>query len=146
MYPDDLFREFDRMFAELSLPLTSHARRGSFNPNADVYMTGGGSAILVVVELAGVHRDNIKLVVEGRTLYLAGVRTSFAPGREDVLQKEIEYGYFFKKIPLPTPVAVEDARADYAGGMLTVRLPVVARTSVAPPDRMEIRMVVRGRS
>ena len=28
MYPDDLFREFDRMFAELSLPLTSHARRG----------------------------------------------------------------------------------------------------------------------
>ena len=43
MYPDDLFREFDRMFAELSLPITSHARRGSFNPNADVYVTDGGS-------------------------------------------------------------------------------------------------------
>ena len=64
MYPDDLFREFDRMFADLSLTLTSHARRGSFNPNADVYVTEGGRLIVVSVELAGVDRDNIKLVVE----------------------------------------------------------------------------------
>jgi HSP20 family protein len=146
MYPDDLFREFDRMFAELSLPLTSHARRGSFNPNADVYVTDGGSVIVVHVELAGVERDNIKLVVEGRTLYLAGVRASVARGCEEVLQKEIEYGYFFKKIQLPTAVAVDHARADYHGGMLTVKLPVAARTTVTPVDRTEIRMVVRGRS
>jgi HSP20 family protein len=145
MYPDDLFREFDRMFAELSLPLTSHARRGSFNPNADVYLTDGGSVIIVNVELPGVERDNIKLVVEGRTLYLAGVRSSLAHGCE-VLQKEIEYGYFFKKIQLPTPVAVEHARAEYQGGMLAVRLPVATRTAVTPVDRTEIRMVVRGRS
>ncbi len=74
MYPDDLFREFDRLFAELSLPAGSHARRGSFNPNADVYVTNGGSMVFVQIELAGVDRDNIRLVVEGRTLYLAGVR------------------------------------------------------------------------
>src|SRR5579864_2872897 len=146
MYPDDLFREFDRMFAELSLPLTSHARRGSFNPNADVYLTDGGSLIVVAVELAGIDRANIKLVVEGRTLYLAGVRESIAHGCEEVLQKEIEYGYFFKKIPLPTPVAVERARADYGGGMLTIKLPVAERASVLPADRAEIRMVARGRS
>lgn len=146
MYPDDLFREFDRMFAELSLPLTSHARRGSFNPNADVYVTDGGSIIVVHVELAGVDRDNIKMVVEGRTLYLAGVRASAAHGCEDVLQKEIDYGYFFKKIQLPKAVAVESAHAEYQGGMLTVRLPVAARTTVTPVDRTEIRMVVRGRS
>ena len=145
MYPDDLFREFDRMFAELSLPLTSHARRGSFNPNADVNVTEGGSVIVVTVELAGVERDNIKLVVEGRTLYLAGVRASVAHGC-DVLQKEIEYGYFFKKIQLPTAVAVDHAKAEYHGGMLTVKLPVAPRTGVTPVDRMEIRMVVRGRS
>jgi HSP20 family protein len=146
MYPDDLFREFDRMFAELSLPLTSHARRGSFNPNADVYVTDGGSLIVVAVELAGVERDNIKLVVEGRTLYLAGVRQSFAHGCVDVLQKEIERGYFFKKIQLPSAVAVSQARAEYQGGMLTVKLPVASRSSVVPVNRTEIRMVVRGRS
>ena len=146
MYPDDLFREFDRMFAELSLPLTSHARRGSFNPNADVYVTDGGSLIVVAVELAGVERDNIKLVVEGRTLYLAGVRQSFAHGCVDVLQKEIERGYFFKKIQLPSAVAVSQACAEYQGGMLTVKLPVASRSSVVPVNRTEIRMVVRGRS
>lgn len=144
MYPDDLFREFDRLFAELSL--TSHARRGSFNPNADVYLTGGGSTIIVQVELAGVERANIKLVVEGITLYLAGVRESDAHGRDAVLQKEIEHGYFFKKILLPKTVDVEHARADYSNGMLTVKLPVTQRTTVIPADRAEIRMVVRSRS
>ncbi|HXW50497.1 MAG TPA: Hsp20 family protein [Candidatus Acidoferrales bacterium] len=145
MYPDDLFREFDRLFAELSLPAGSHARRGSFNPNADVYVANGGRVVFVQIELAGVDRDNIKLVVEGRTLYLAGVRGSDAHGAEAVMQKEIEHGYFFKKIPLPAAVEVEAARAEYNAGMLTVKLPV-AQTSVLVADRAEIRMVVRGRS
>lgn len=146
MYPDDLFREFDRMFAELSLPITSHARRGSFNPNADVYVTDGGSTLIVRVELAGVSRDNIKVVLEGATLYLAGVRETDAHGIEEVMQKEIEYGYFFKKIPLPSRVAVESAKAEYQGGMLTIKLPVAHGARLLPSDRVEIRMVVRGRS
>ena len=146
MYPDDVFREFDRIFAELSLPITSHARRGSFNPNADVYLTEGGSTIVVRVELAGVARDNIKLVVEGRALYLAGVRQSDAHGCEQVLQKEIDYGYFFKKIPLPSAVAVTQARAQYQGGVLVVKLPVAEPARVGPADRVEIRMVVRGKA
>jgi HSP20 family protein len=146
MYSDDLFREFDRMFAELSLPITSHARRGSFNPNADVYVTGGGSIMIVRVELAGVTRENIKLVVEGPTLYLAGVRESDAQGCAEVTQKEIEYGYFFKKIPLPNTVDVQSARAEYHGGMLTIKLPVATRARLTPANRVEIRMVVRGRA
>jgi len=145
MYADDLFREFDRMFAELSLPITSHARRGSFNPNADVYVAEGGSAIIVRVELGGVRREHIKLVDEGRSLYLAGVRESVVQGCDQVLQKEIDNGYFFKKIPLPTAVAVDAARAEYQAGILTVKLPVAEGSRVGPAERVEIRMVVRGR-
>ena len=126
MYPDDLFREFDRMFAELSLPMTSHARRGSFNPNADVQLTDGGRTVLVRVELAGVRSDHIKLVVEGAT--------------------EIDYGYFLKKIQLPSPVAVETARAEYVDGMLTIILPIAAERRVGRVDRTEIRMVCRARA
>jgi HSP20 family protein len=146
MYPDDLFREFDRLFDELSLPAGSHARRGSFNPNADVYLTNGGRAIVVQIELSGVDADNIKLVVEGRTLYLAGFRGSEAHGAEAVMQKEIEHGYFFKKIPLPMPIELANAKAEYSSGMLTVKLPVADRTAMVVPDRTEIRMVIRGRS
>jgi HSP20 family protein len=146
MYPDDLFREFDRLFAELSASAGSHARRGSFNPNTDVYITNGGRSICVQIELAGVDADNIKLVVEGRTLYLAGVRGSEAHGAEAVMQKEIEHGYFFKKIQLPMQVELARASAEYSSGMLTVKLPVAEPSSVLVPDRTEIRMVVRSRS
>jgi HSP20 family protein len=146
MYPDDLFREFDRMFAELSLPMTSHARRGSFNPNADVHLTDGGRSVLVRVELAGVKSDHIKLVVEGATLYLAGARESDSRRADAVLQKEIDYGYFLKKIQLPSTVDVADARAEYHDGMLTIKLPIVLERRVGRVDRTEIRMVVRGRA
>ncbi|HXW75961.1 MAG TPA: Hsp20/alpha crystallin family protein [Candidatus Eremiobacteraceae bacterium] len=146
MYPDDLVREFDRLFAELSLPMTSHARRGSFNPNADVYVTDRGRTIVVRVELAGVARDNIKLVVEGATLYLAGLRESDVRRAEAVLQKEIEYGYFLKRVQLPSPIQIETARAEYHDGVLIVKLPVADSSRLMPVDRTEIRMVVRGRS
>jgi len=145
MQADDIFREFDRLFAELSLTMTSHARRGSFNPNADVHVTDGGRTILVRVELAGVSRDHMKLVVEGATLYLAGIRESHLRRAHGVLQKEIEYGPFLKKIQLPSTVQVAAARAEYQDGMLTIKLPVAegARMQV---DRTEIRMVAKGRA
>ena len=146
MHPDDLVREFDRLFAELSLPITSHARRGSFNPNADVFVTDRGHTIVVRVELAGVARENIKLVVEGAILYLAGMRASDVRRAESVLQKEIEYGYFLKRVQLPSPVLVESARAEYHDGILMVKLPVADGRRLLPVDRTEIRMVVRGRA
>lgn len=146
MHPDDLFREFDRLFAELSLPVTSHARRGSFNPNADVFVTDRGRSIVVRVELAGVSRENIKLVVEGATLYLAGKRDSDVRRAESVVRKEIEYGYFLKKVQLPSPVVVEAAKAEYHDGILTIKLPVADGSRLLPVDRTEIRMIVRGRS
>ena len=146
MYPDDLVREFDRLFAELSLPLTRHARRGSFNPNADVYMTDHGRTVIVRVELSGVNPSNIKLVVEGANLYLAGYREPDIRRAEAVLQKEIEYGCFLKRVTLPSTVHVEAARADYHDGTLTIKLPVSAANQVDAVDRMEIRMSVRSRN
>ncbi|MBV8172265.1 MAG: Hsp20/alpha crystallin family protein [Candidatus Eremiobacteraeota bacterium] len=145
MHPDDLIREFDRLFAELRLPLTRHARRGSFNPNADVYLTDRGRTVAVRVELAGVNPENIKLVVEGANLYLAGFREPDMRRAEAVLQKEIEYGYFLKRIQLPSTVAVEEARAEYRDGTLSVKLPISQQAQVDGGDRYEIRMAVRGR-
>jgi HSP20 family protein len=145
MHSDDLFQEFDRMFAEMSLPISSHARRGSFNPNADVYTTDRGHTTVVLVELAGVIKEKIKLVVEGATLYLAGVRAGDARRADSVLQKEIDYGYFLKRIQLPFAVDVSGARAEYKDGMLTIKMPVAADAPRMRADRTEIRMIVRGR-
>jgi len=54
-----------------------------------VYVTDRGRTVVVRVELAGVARENIKLVVEGATLYLAGARASDVRRAESVVQKEI---------------------------------------------------------
>ncbi len=145
MQPDDIVREFDRLFAELSLPLTRHARRGSFNPNADVYLVDRGRTVVVRVELAGVNPANIKLVVEGASLYLAGFREPDIRRAEAVLQKEIEYGCFLKRIQLPSTVSVEAAKADYHAGTLIIKLPVSTGSPIDGVDRMEIRMAIRGR-
>jgi HSP20 family protein len=145
MHPDDLIREFDRLFAELRLPLTRHARRGSFNPNADVYVIDRGRTVVVRVELAGVNPENVKLVVEGAALYLAGFREPDMRRAEAVLQKEIEYGYFLKRIQLPSMVAVDSAKADYHNGTLSIKLPVATEQRVDGGDRCEIRMAIRGR-
>ena len=145
MYPDDLVREFDRLFAELSLPLTRHARRGSFNPNADVYLTDRGRTIVVKVELAGVSPANIKLVVEGANLYLAGFREPDLRRAEAVLQKEIEYGCFLKRIQLPSTVVVDSAKAEYHDGTLSIKLPVSNSGQMDGVNRTEIHMHIRGR-
>ncbi|MBV8282515.1 MAG: Hsp20/alpha crystallin family protein [Candidatus Eremiobacteraeota bacterium] len=146
MHPDDLIREFDRLFAELRLPLTRHARRGSFNPNADVYLTDRGRTIVVRVELAGINPENVKLVVEGAGLYLAGFREPDLRRAEAVLQKEIEYGYFLKRIQLPSTVAVDSAKADYRDGTLTIKLTVATESRVDGGERCEIHMAIRGRA
>ncbi len=56
--------------------------------------------------------------------------------------KEIEYGDFVKKIHLPVAIAYDDATASYRDGILTIRLPVSADSSL-PKRRTEIRMTVR---
>ena len=146
MHPDDIFSEFDRLFAELSLPLTSHARRGSFNPNADVYLTENGRTVVVRVELASVNAEHIKVVVEGASLYLAGVREPGLRSADAVLQKEIDYGCFLKRIQLPFSVAVEAARAEYHDGTLTIKLPASPARRGVVADRAEIRATVKGRA
>jgi HSP20 family protein len=145
MQPDDIFREFDRLFAELSLTLTPHARRGSFNPNADVFLTENGQTVVVTVELASVDPQHVKLVVEGASLYLAGYREPHLRHADAVLQKEIDYGCFLKRIQLPFAVAVNAARAEYHDGTLTIKLPAAQARRGVVADRAEIRTVVRSR-
>ena len=57
---DEFFAEFDAMFADLA----RRARPGGFEPNADVFLSPGGEAILVDVELAGADPAELRVMVE----------------------------------------------------------------------------------
>jgi HSP20 family protein len=136
---DDFFAEFDAMFADLA----RKARPGGFEPNADVYLSGDESAVLVNVEIAGADPAELRVMVEERRLYIVGRRYDRErASRGSILMKEIEYGDFVKKIHLPVAIAYDGATASYRDGILTIRLPVSA-DSLLPAGRTEIRMTVR---
>ena len=132
------------VFVALSLLTTLHFYRKR-QQRARQAEIDRGRTIIVRVELSGVNPANIKLVIEGASLYLAGFREPDIRRAEAVLQKEIEYGCFLKRIQLPSTVVVDAARAEYHDGTLSVKLPVSNSGQVDGVDRTEIRMAVRGR-
>lgn len=131
--------EFDLAFADFA----RRAWSGHYEPNTDVYLDDAGERIVVHVELAGVDAESLRVGVDERHLVIIGSRTQGREARNgSILQKEIQYGEFIKKIRLPVPISYEDATALYRDGILTIELPVSA-TDHFPTSRTEIRMIVR---
>lgn len=136
---DDFFAEFEEMFAELA----RRSRPGEFAPNADVYISSDGSTMQVDIEIAGADPADLRVMVEARRLYIIGRRVDRErAGRGSVLQKEIAYGDFARKLHLPVSVAYDEATASYRDGILTIRLPI-SEHSALPARRTEIRMTVK---
>ena len=135
MRQDPFFAEAERAFG-----LRAHGR---FEPNADVYIDEAHARMVVHVELAGSDGDELRVAVDDRYLYIVGNRTDRAENRSaSILQKEILYGEFFKRIRLPLPVDDAGASATYRDGILTIELPLAAGNRV-PVVRTEIRMTVK---
>lgn len=135
MRQDPFFAEVDRAFG-----VRVHGR---FEPNADVYIDEARERMVVHVELAGSAVDELRVAVDELYLYIVGTRTDRAENRSaSILQKEILYGEFYKRIRLPLPVDDSGASATYRDGILTIELPLGARDRF-PIVRTEIRMTVK---
>jgi HSP20 family protein len=102
-------------------------RRG-FSPHIDVMRTEEPDELRVVVDLAGVAPDDVRIVVHERALILAGRRERVQPdSRLSYHLLEIPYGAFERRIGLPVDVDPARARATYDRGLLVVTLPVAAK-------------------
>lgn len=114
-------------------------RAGRFNPNTDVFYDAGSERVVVQVELAGADPDSLTVSADDAALYIAGSRVdrSAACRGLSILQKEIEYGEFLKKIPLPGEIDVDEATASYSDGILTITLPLSGR------ERRNVRSQLR---
>ena len=135
MRQDPFFAEIDRAFG-----VRAHGR---FEPNTDVYIDEAHGRVVVHVELAGSDGDELRVAVDETFLYIMGTRTDRAQNRSaSILQKEILYGEFFKRIRLPLPVDDSAAAATYRDGILTIELPL-SRHDRFPVVRTEIRMTVK---
>jgi HSP20 family protein len=118
-------------------------RLGTFEPNADVFIDDEGQHAVVVIDVAGVAPESLRLALDERYLVATGRRCeSRGLRRGSFLQKEIAYGEFVKRISLPVAIEYEGVAASYEDGLLTVVAPIAA-TAYTPTARTELCIVVK---
>jgi HSP20 family protein len=142
--PRDIDRwkgDIDDLFAELwQVPRFSGLRKG-FRPQVDSYLTDDPERLTIVVELAGVAPEDVRIVASGRTLLISGERRRPAEGAR-YQQMEIDYGSFRREIALTHDVDLGRAEATYQTGLLTIVFPIAER----PPRPVRVPIEVRRRS
>jgi HSP20 family protein len=94
----------------------------TWEPQADVAETA--DEIIVVVDLAGMKGDDIRVVTDGKVLKISGFRKSTNPkGIRQFYKVEIPVGPFERTVELPSPVDHSQVSARYDGGLLKIRIP-----------------------
>jgi HSP20 family protein len=143
-------REFGRLSGEVQelladlwqLPRLAGLQTG-FRPPTDCFRIGDPPQLVVVVDIAGVDPKTIQIRVGERQLLVSGTRgRPSSKARPSYRQMEIDYGKFERQLPLGDDVDVEDAKATYEHGMLTIVMPVLAK----PARRITTTIEVRSRA
>jgi len=97
-----------------------HVRSNIWSPPTDVYETE--KEYVARLEIAGMREDDFEVMIENNTLLISGSRPDFTE-RRAYQQMEIRFGKFSTAVSLPGPVNMEQARAEYKDGFLTVIIP-----------------------
>lgn len=82
-----------------------------------------GDDLVVVAELPGVRKDDIKLEVKGRTIRLAGKKTVNQGETASAHRRERLSGEFDRALALPVEIDAERVKAELRDGVLALHLP-----------------------
>ncbi len=116
-----LRRAMDRVFEDFT-PRAWRTTESELTFPIDVSETE--TEIVVRAVLPGIKPDDLDISVSEGVLTIKGeTRSEEKTEKENYYRQEIRYGAFSRSVPLPTRVEHERAEADFADGILTVRLP-----------------------
>lgn len=91
-------------------------------PLADVVEKA--NEVIVKAEMPGLSKDNIKIDIKNGMLEIRGERhAEKKEAGKDYFRQERSYNGFYRTLPLPTAVKVENVNSKYENGILTVTLP-----------------------
>jgi len=128
--------EFDRAFDEPFWPtfrfpaMKAMETTTAWAPRVDVFEKD--NRFVTRVDLPGVKKEDVTVEVTDGHLALSGTRTREKEEKKDnVYRTEREYGQFYRAVPLPKGVTVEDIKATFADGVLEVSVPLPARPEPA---------------
>ena len=140
-----LFRDFERFFNQpawsaLNWPSFRFGRspEGAWNPGIDVYEKD--NRLFTRIDLPGMKKEDVKVEVSDGHLAISGERKREEEEKEKEFYRcEREYGSFYRAVPLPEGVKVEDVKATFADGVLevSVPLPVQAKAAVRTVEIQE---------
>jgi len=95
--------------------------RNSWNPHTDIFETEQG--IEIICDLSAVKLEDIHVETDQRTLRIYGIRRESQRHHDGrYLLAEIPSGYFERSFSLSVPVDMETIKANYADGLLQIRL------------------------
>jgi len=121
VYPASPFRLFEDFFNDWAFRSLEGRRSESWTPAVDVLEKNGNLELLV--SLPGVTEKDIELKVEGQVLTIRGERRSPDLSGHTYHQKESYYGTFSRSFTLPDSADLENIKADYKDGILSITAP-----------------------
>jgi HSP20 family protein len=130
-----LLDHIDPFFAELDR-VSKQAFGAADGVGMPMDVTRKGDELIVRADLPGVALDAIDIGVQGRTLTLKAPRKAGFGSDEQVLIQERLDGTLTRRLRVPDWVDSSAVSAEYADGVLTVRLPLAEQ---ARPRRIEVQ-------
>lgn len=125
--------QFNRLF-ELGLPGRSAESFGNWSPALDA--TEDKDQYTVTLEVPGLKKEDISVVVQDGVLTVSGERKSEKEVKEGTVHRsERYYGKFSRSVSLPTAVSADKVTAGYKDGVLTVNVP---KAEEAKPKSIEV--------
>lgn len=130
--PESVQRQVERMFHDLIYRWhpSSHFAETTWAPPADLMVSEDAARVLL--ELAGVPRENVRVALTGRTLEVRGRRSPPAEvAGVSYHRAEIFFGDFKRVVELPWEADPESVNAIYRDGLLEIQIRRDARVRTA---------------
>ena len=104
-------------------------------PAVDMYQTD--TDVVVKASLAGMKSEDVDISVTGDVITLKGEhKEEHETSEENYFRKEMRYGSFTRSLPIPVPVNVDKAEAEFQDGVLTVKMP---KTEESKPKTVKVK-------
>jgi HSP20 family protein len=132
-YPASPFRLFEDFFNDWALRSMDDHRDESWAPSVDVTEKDG--TLTLMASLPGMTEKDIELKVEGQVLTIKGERKSPETAGFTYHKRESRSGTFSRSFALPDSANLENIRADYKNGILTI---AVAQKPEAKPRTIKV--------
>jgi HSP20 family protein len=126
--------DLDRMFESSAWPsfrwpvfrTRPAAEAATWYPEIDVFEKD--NRLVTKIDLPGMKKEHVKVEVTDGQLAISGERkTEAEEKKENFYRCEREYGSFYRAVPLPEGVKLEDVKATFSDGVLEVSVPLPAK-------------------